>query len=283
MSTKRNSFSDLQLVPHSDYAGLQTAKDVPIANPETDTFKINADSEEAQDIRYKIAGTTDANWDPSDDKYTPEPQRICGLKRRTFLIVAGIATIVIIAAAVGGGVGGALSNKHSDNAASLQSAQTALGSLSSSSTNGPAASRTKSVAITTTEVRGPSATLLRDCPSSNETIFDVSFGSSNMAFRKFCSQTLVNSNNGLNAVVTPTKSLDDCINLCAAYNIQNKTEISQGTSSICNVVCWRNTFDSIDDFPGMCFGYTTQNSSNSFAMATESHSIICDSAALINQ
>ena len=38
---------------------------------------------------------------------------ICGLRRRTFWILLGVVCLIVIAAAVGGGVGGALSNKHS--------------------------------------------------------------------------------------------------------------------------------------------------------------------------
>lgn len=35
-----------------------------------------------------------------------------------------------------------------------------------------------------------------------------------------------------------------------------------------------------DEFPGQCFGYTTQNSSSAFIVNSED---ICDSAAWINQ
>ncbi|KAF2108890.1 hypothetical protein BDV96DRAFT_652495 [Lophiotrema nucula] len=43
-----------------------------------------------------------------------EKQRILGLKRRTFWILLGVAIFVVIAAAVGGGVGGALANRNKD-------------------------------------------------------------------------------------------------------------------------------------------------------------------------
>lgn len=59
----------------------------------------------------------------------------------------------------------------------------------------------------------------------------------------------------------------------------NKTSIAKGVDNVCNAVCWRNSFVN-DDFPGMCFGFTTQNSSNAFVTQTEA---ICDGAAWIDQ
>ena len=100
-----------------------------------------------------------------------------------------------------------------------------------------------------------------------------------MTFRKICNLSYQNSLNGFAVVNSPTTSLDDCVNLCAAYNVQNQTEIAAGESDVCNAVCWRNTFVN-DEFPGQCFGYTTQNSSNAFVVNQET---ICDAAAWINQ
>lgn len=44
----------------------------------------------------------------------PQEKRICGLKRRTFGILAVVLGVIVLAAAIGGGVGGALSSKNDD-------------------------------------------------------------------------------------------------------------------------------------------------------------------------
>ncbi|KAF2177865.1 hypothetical protein K469DRAFT_719336 [Zopfia rhizophila CBS 207.26] len=261
--------SDLEVVPNSEYAGLQympnkeAAYSIPVP-PDADTFKIRAEGN-----------------DGGRDSRT-----ICGLKRKTFWIVAAIVTLLVIGAAVGGGVGGALSQKNSDNAnTDDQAAGARTPSVSNSASAGPVTrtSSPSSTTISTTEVAGPTSTILRDCPSANNSIYDVTLGSSQMSFRKVCNLSLQNANGIDNVVGRVTTSLNDCINLCAAYNIQNKTEITEGRSRICNSVCWRNTFDEKNDWPGgMCFGYTTQNSSNTFRFRVPAEDI-CDGAGWINQ
>lgn len=76
-----------------------------------------------------------------------------------------------------------------------------------------------------------------------------------------------------------TMNLNDCIDKCAAYNKQESSEIRDGRTNVCNAICWRNTFDT--NFPGQCFGYTTQNSSSGLGLRSEV--VVCDSAAWINQ
>jgi hypothetical protein len=190
---------------------------------------------------------------------------------------------------VGGGVGGSVASKSSKNASSpassssssspVQSTVTTAPSTTTSLSTGPiTSSPTSTPALTVTQVPGPSTTLLRDCPSSNNTLYSIDIGSV-MSFRKLCNLSYQNALNGSAMVNEPTTSLDDCIDLCAAYNAQNMNQIATGTDSVCNAVCWRNTFVN-DEFPGQCFGYTTQNSSNAFIVNSEA---ICDSAAWINQ
>jgi hypothetical protein len=103
-----------------------------------------------------------------------------------------------------------------------------------------------------------------------------------MSFRKECSISFANA--GVkNPVGKVVKSTDACIDLCARYNYNNGTQIKEGTKPICNAVCWRNTSDKINDFPGgMCFGFTSQNSSDTFKYKVPVKTR-CDSAALINQ
>jgi hypothetical protein len=251
-------YSDKQLVPESDYAGLQLYKQEEVST-----------------------ATTPADLDTMKEHHqapVPRKRRICGIAAKTFWVVLAILIIVVVAAAVGGGVGATASKKKSNKS----SPQTGISTSSPSSpSTGPitaSATTTTSPSITTTQVVGPSTTLLRDCPSSNNTIYDVTLGSSEkMSFRKQCNASFLS--NKVNAVRVQTTDLNDCINLCAAFNIQNKTEIQAGTSDPCNAVCWRSTFDN-DDFPGTCFGFTTTNSSGEFVYQQDS---LCDGAAWINQ
>lgn len=284
-------YSDLQVVPHQqpDYSGLQQLDYAGLQQPDYSGLQLP-----------EYSGLYHYNTKPADpptieDKslpQTPAPKRIlCGVSARTFwILLAVIITTIVIAAAVGGGVGRSLASRNSKNADSSASslplsspAQSTTSTTPSSTTTslstGPiTSSPTNTPAITVTQLPGPTTTLLRDCPSSNNTLYSINIGSV-MTFRKVCNLSYQNTLNGSAMVNEPTTSLDDCINLCAAYNAQNKNEIATGQESVCNAVCWRNTFVD-DEFPGQCFGYTTQNSTNAFIVNKEA---ICDSAAWINQ
>jgi hypothetical protein len=230
-----------------------------------------------------------AHFDSQKEAYNlvpPQHRRICGLTPRTFWIIAIVGIVVIIGAAVGGGVGGSLASKKSSDAvipsstsgSSAQSLNTSPAS-SGRSTDSTTPSPTSSVALTTTQITGPSYTLLRDCPSSNNTLYGVTLGSAEMNFRKICGMSYLNTQGGGDTVNTKASSLDSCINLCAEYNVQNASAIASGQNNICNAVCWRNSLDN-DDFPGQCFGFTTQNSSDAFVTKIEGR---CDSAAWVDQ
>ena len=212
-----------------------------------------------------------------------KPPTICGLRKRTFWILV-IVAVVIVAAAVGGGVGGALASKSSNDTkisgAGAGEAQSSGVPQSSSTT--PTPTTQSSISITTTSIVGPSSTIFRDCPSSNNSLYDVNFGDTKMTFRKACDISFLNANGIDNVVGKPLPSLNDCINACAQFNVNNKTQIEQG-GRLCNAVCWRNTFDKINDWAGgMCFGFTTLNSSGTFRYRLPPETR-CDSAALINQ
>jgi hypothetical protein len=228
-----------------------------------------------------------------------QPWTICGLRRRTFWI-AMIVAIIVVAAAVGGAVGGTLASKSSRNgshridpdtpelfsAAATPTSSTQTPASAPITTSNPTTTPTSAQStadVTTTSVVGPSRTLLRDCPSANNTLYDVTHGDTTMSFRKACGISFVNDGRVNTVKGTVVTSLNDCIDLCAAYNINNKTQIASGASRICNSVCWRNTFEKINDLPGgMCFGFTSQNSSGTFSYALPAETR-CDSAALINQ
>lgn len=258
----------------------------------------NADTPEAQKYAYNVYDAPESYAHPDADThkiaYTTDAyehdrtKTICGLRRRWFWIVALLA-ITVVAGAVGGGVGGALASKssNSDNNTSNEGigaaqSSTSLQSAASSTTPTPTSAE-PSTSISRTSIVGPSSTIVRDCPSSNNTLYDVTLGDSKMTFRKACAISYLNANGIDSVVARPMKSLDDCINACATYNINNRTQIASGSNRICNAVCWRNTFDPINDWPGgMCFGYTSQNSSGTFKFRTPAETR-CDSAALINQ
>lgn len=227
------------------------------------------------------------------------PSRTCGLAPRTFWIFMIIGTVLIIGGAVGGGVAGSqLAMKKTStggvSSTAINSIQTSSTSDSSSitsertssqhstSSTTPTRTTTPGVSLTTSQIIGPSVTLLRDCPSSNNTLYGITLGTINMNYRKVCGMSYINirqGQDGEEVVNSRTSSLDSCINFCAAYNVQNATEIAAGISSVCNAVCWRNSLGS-DNFPSQCFGYTTKNSSNAFVITEEA---ICDSAAWVDQ
>lgn len=211
------------------------------------------------------------------------PRRICGLTPKLFwLSVVGL--IIVIGAAVGGGVGGSLSKQYStDDAATAaateqdnSSSSEASSSLSPTSAT-PTPSST-SIQITTTEIVGPTQTLFRDCPSSNDTIYDA-IGSVQLQFRKLCSNSYVDFGDAV--VGEKANSLDDCIDMCAMHNINNRDKIEAGGGDYCGTVCWRNTFDT--DFPGQCFGSAMAgNATDGGFRVSKDPEVICDSGAWIN-
>ncbi|KAG6357059.1 hypothetical protein INS49_014936 [Diaporthe citri] len=219
-------------------------------------------------------------------------KRLWGLASRTSWILFSIAAVVIVGAAVGVGVGVSISNRSQSTESSSASpafssttTPTSLGvvstSLSSSASDAPTITSAQSTtSVTTTDVVGPSSTLYRDCPSSDKTLHDVTFGNDTYVFRKFCSTVLVSiRGENDNLVSTPSTNLNSCINECAKYNYKSASEIASGKSDACNTVCWWNNFNT--QYPGQCWGFTTQNSSaGEFQFETQ---LICDSAGWINE
>lgn len=233
-------------------------------------------------------------------EHTP-PQTICGLRKRTFWILVGVA-LIVVAAAVGGGVGGALASRSSSNATSSSSsndnaAETTQSSGQSSAQPSTSPTPTSSTppasstpAISTTTIVGPTnspePTLLRDCPSSNNTLYTVTYGSRSYQFRKLCNDAYLNINGVAAPVQGVFSTLDECIDKCAIYNRNNATAIAAGRDPLCNSVCWRNTFDGRNDWEGgHCFGFTTGNTTvaGETRFRVTGTGDICDSAALINQ
>lgn len=270
-----NHYSDLQVVPQDE-------------NPKylvSSLYEPRDDDGLQEAYSHKIM-TEGQLYDGSQGQ--PTKKRRCGLPIKIFWVVVAIAIVVVIAAAVGGGVGGSLSGKNIKPVADAQaSASTKITTTSSSLTASTSAPLTTSqssgtptisqIIISTSTTQSAEYTLLVDCPSSNWTVYTPP-GTSQM-FRKICQNAALNVN-GIDAVInSPTSNLDSCIQLCAAYNVQNATEINSGASDICNAVCWRDTIAN-DDWPGQCFGYSTRNGTNSFILTDDTR---CAGAALINQ
>ncbi|KAK8220980.1 hypothetical protein IWZ01DRAFT_25919 [Phyllosticta capitalensis] len=59
-------------------------------------------------------------------------RKICGIPRRTFLLCLGIVLVFIVAAAVGGGVGGVLGSRHASDSSDSNDGETGSGSGNSS-------------------------------------------------------------------------------------------------------------------------------------------------------
>ncbi|KAJ2977855.1 hypothetical protein NUW58_g7679 [Xylaria curta] len=261
---------------HQQYSDLEVVPDgapevVPGNSPEVVPYK---------ETTYYI----------SPEKSPEKKRHICGLSPKTLWIIFGVSTLLIIAG-IAGGVAGALvskNNSSSNSPSSSSSPNDGADTRASSTSSAPSSSTSitptvSTSALSTTTVVLPTATLLRDCPSSNGTVFDVAYDSGEpLSFRKFCTAGFRHVLNGVDLVNAPKRSLNDCINACVEYNDRNKTAIAAGNNQTCNAVCWRSNeqLDNINQIPGQCFGYTTLNSSTGFVVTDE---VLCDSAAWINQ
>lgn len=286
----RKDYSDLELAPDRG-AGLYTIDqdhDKHIVSPTShppeykvgtgDRWRGIAEPTSKTEIELAASG--------------PEKRRICGLPwygRWRYGITA--AGLLIILAAIGGGVGGALSSR-SDQSKTSQGSTNSVSSPENSSVSSSAqrssmsdlASTTSTLAITTSTLSvGPTQTFLSDCPSSNNTIYSIQNGDSKPAlFRKFCGRTLNGPPNGPISVNVRVQDLDECIDLCAAFNTQNQALIAGNNISPCNAVCFRNGRPPGNDYPYQCFGGFTANISNQFDLNTDGKTD-CDSATWINQ
>lgn len=199
--------------------------DLPQVVPVTDQFP-----ERVHPLSATLTGDTKTDQQPDYSNKAPgSGKRICGLAARTFWIVSAIAAVVLVAAAVGGGVAGALALRSNNNNNKSSISTTApKASASSKHTVKPTTSEPSSV--TSTKVVGPTKTLFRDCPSSNDTLYSVSLDSKDYVFRKYCGTVIIG--NGDDVVNKPVTSLNACINLCAGYNSNNATKIAAGTSEV---------------------------------------------------
>ncbi|KAL1858754.1 hypothetical protein Daus18300_009888 [Diaporthe australafricana] len=231
---------------------------------------------------------------------------VCGLRPRIFWPLA-IGTILLIGAAVGGGVGGVLATRQvaatsstsispSEAAATTASPTTSptaslttsptttatSSSLQSTTTTTPTTTKSTSSSGTKTAIYGPSGSVIyRDCPASDDTMYTSSEEPS-WQWRKFCDNTtFVSAKVGQQWVNTFAVDLDACVDMCVKSSVDRESAIAAGEQDPCNAVCWRNGFEN-DDYPGQCFGFTTANSTatGEFQFKDDWR---CDSAGWINQ
>lgn len=249
-----------------DYSDLEVAPETRLPEP------VQADKIYYEDAPKELV-TVKTNAVPS--------RRICSLRPRIFWIVLFVIILVVAAAAIGGGVGATQAARsridNSDKSRIGNDTNSKDTSTSSSRITATARANPPETPTTSPEV-GPTQTLYRDCPSSNYTIYRA-LGSSDYQFRKFCNASFRWS--GADLVNAPARSLNECVDMCVAYNVNNQTGIADRKSSICNGVCWRNSIKD-PDWPGQCFGSTIQNSSET-GFPINMEETICDSAAWLNQ
>lgn len=167
-------------------------------------------------------------------------KHVCGLRAGLFWTVLIVITVVIVGAAVGIGVGVSLARRSESVDSSSPSSTSVMSpastspistGLSSSASVTPTTTTTQSTSVTTTSIVGPSSTLFRDCPSSDNTTHDVTLGSKTYIYRKFCNTVLTGNKNGVSIVNQATIDLNTCINRCALHNDENASEIAAGDTN----------------------------------------------------
>ncbi len=250
----------MRYLKHSSQGHLQAGEDGLEVAPSSDP-QYNSHTQEDPQVYY-VGDETRFHSD-GGEKSTNErsPSRKLGLPTPYFWLLIILATILAIGISVGGALGGILSKKNhaSSPSSATISASTPISTSISVATGGitPAsATPVTKISVTPTSVTSatsstttsPSLTLSRDCPGSNGTIFTASY-SPPQTYIKHCSWIYDSKfyTEG-NAFSHDASTLDQCIELCAAYNILNAT----GPLGYCTTVGWRT--DLTQEFGGMCFG-----------------------------
>ncbi|OQO10867.1 hypothetical protein B0A48_04168 [Cryoendolithus antarcticus] len=240
-------------------------------------------------------GKVEKHHAPVDFETDPQPsrnsRRICGLSLRASWVALAVVAALLVGAGVGAGVGVSVRSRQPSQSATTtivtssvpveSTRSTSLPALTTAATTPDASVTTSTPSLTTTQVPEGTSTLLRDCPSSNNTLYSYPSPEAPMVFRKFCEKAMY-AIAGTFEINQRTASLDECIGLCAEYNVQNKAQIAKSQSPICNAVCWRNG-NAPNDFPGQCFSWQTTNSSDGNFAFGAGNPINCDSGTLINQ
>ncbi|OBT66760.1 hypothetical protein VE03_04042 [Pseudogymnoascus sp. 23342-1-I1] len=163
----------------------------------------------------------------------------CGLRKRTFYIVAGIILVAVIVAAV---VGGVVGSKNSSKDSSSDSPAVS-GSSSTSVSPTSTSSQTTTSAQSTTTSTGPIPTtaLALDCPAINETTRAVKSSKSGKSydFDVYCD---ANFASGYDIGTVNATSLNDCIQNCIIVRELSATCVGVVWDSILNLALGHNCF-----------------------------------------
>ncbi|EAQ91652.1 predicted protein [Chaetomium globosum CBS 148.51] len=102
------------------------------------------------------------SFPPGDDQQTyvgsepPAPEkRICGLRKRLFIIIAVIVALVVVGAAVGGGVGGSIAARQGSSDGAEPAETSSASSSSATGTSTDTGSTTTTPTASSTVSRGP--------------------------------------------------------------------------------------------------------------------------------
>ncbi|MCJ1359301.1 MAG: hypothetical protein MMC33_009302 [Icmadophila ericetorum] len=248
---------------------------------------------------------------PYKDDQVPRKRKIFGLSIRILWLVVGLLGVLILAAIIGGAVGGtraktkstvipsgtyspssalgtAIPQVTSSLSPNQSSTPTTLSTAPAGVSTSPPTTTTNQQPISSTTEIGPDGTAIRDCPSSNNSIYTVPISgiSASEQFLKVCNTTFLTDNPDAatqNFVELAVDSLDDCIGACASWNQGNHIS-SSGLSQTCNVVCWRPYVSGSQG--RLCFGYAASprggsvNDLGSYSTVTSDN---CDSALWVNE
>ncbi|OQE83306.1 hypothetical protein PENNAL_c0033G04990 [Penicillium nalgiovense] len=123
---------------------------------------------------HYVSGPTSANPDTTEDgspeTKSPERKRICGLTSTVFWVLMGVIAIVVIGAAVGGGVGATVSKKTtSDNSAESSSHTTEPSNPYLDATSTSPSTETASATSSGPVTSGTVGLAGNPCPRSNGT------------------------------------------------------------------------------------------------------------------
>ncbi|KAI4731337.1 hypothetical protein E4T49_00795 [Aureobasidium sp. EXF-10728] len=182
------------------------------------------------------------------------PRIIFGMKVRSFLLVALVFVLIVVGAVVGGTVGRNAS--HAANATAMANDQSSSSSTTSQSSagvrtiaaSGPTTTSATSATATipsTTALSTPTFTPLSACPSANNTLFVSTISNTSslvspttntttpidLTYTRYCDANKPADFKALTSGFVYT--FDDCIDLCAAYNVY-----AGDSSTPCNVAVY---------------------------------------------
>lgn len=170
---------------------------------------------------------------------------ICGMRRRTFWIVAAIAAIVVVAAVIGGAVGATRKSTPSSTDIGSTASDAGASNQSTSASSTPTSTPTSTGASSPTSTK-PSATgLARNCTSSTNgtTYFSYflkpelgSYPGSALTFKRLCDAQTVG---GTNLAQVKLPAFEQCIELCASWNYwQSSIECQAADYRNTDAYCW---------------------------------------------